>query len=117
MTFELIEKIALSLNGATKEYKTSWDATLYWIENKMFLLVFEDKGIPVMNFKNDEFINLHLRETYLEITAGYHMNKKHWNSLYFQNSKIKEEFLRQLITESYEIILNSLPKKKKLLYM
>ncbi|MDR0467737.1 MAG: MmcQ/YjbR family DNA-binding protein [Campylobacteraceae bacterium] len=117
ITYELIEQIALNLNGAKKEYKQSWGATLFWIENKMFLLVGDDKENPMMNFKNDEFINIHLREKYPEIIPGYHMNKKHWNSLYFNNSKnIDKKFLEQLIFESYEIILKSLPKKLQLLY-
>lgn len=118
ITYELIEEIALSFKGVKKEYKQSWGATLFWIENKMFLLVVDDKEKPMMNFKNDEFINLHLREKYPEITSGYHMNKKYWNSLYFKNSEnIDKKFLKQLIFESYEIVLKSLPKKLQLLYM
>lgn len=113
----MIEKIALSLKGATREYKQKWGATVFWIEHKIFLLIGDNKIEPMMNFKNDEFVNIHLREKYTEIKAGYHMNKKHWNSLYFKKSNISEEFLKQLVVESYEIVLKTLPKKQQLLYI
>lgn len=112
MQYEDIEKIALSFNGATKECKASWDnALVFWIDKKIFLLVIKNRDKMVMNFKNDEFINEHLRESYEDITPAYHMNKKHWNSLYYENSSISKEFLKQLIFESCEIVLKSLPKR------
>jgi predicted DNA-binding protein (MmcQ/YjbR family) len=116
MTFQTIEKIALKQNGAVKEYKLSWDSTLFWIGSRMFLLIMHDDDVPRMNFKNDPFVNIHLRETCPDITSAYHMNKKHWNTLYYKNSKIDTKFLEQLIRESYEIVLSSLTKKEQLLY-
>jgi predicted DNA-binding protein (MmcQ/YjbR family) len=115
ITFETIEKISLKQNGAIKEYKPTWDSTLFRIgENgKMFILVMHGKT-PMMNFKNDPFINLHLRENYPDITAAYHMNKKHWNTLYYKHTTISKEFLEQLIQESYEIVFDSLTKKQKM---
>jgi predicted DNA-binding protein (MmcQ/YjbR family) len=112
MTFQTIEKIALKQQGAVKEYKPTWDSTLFWIGNRIFVLVMHGK-IPMMNFKNDPFINLHLRENYPDITAAYHMNKKHWNTLYYEHTTISKDFLEQLIRESYEIVLDSLTKKQK----
>ncbi|MDR2100557.1 MAG: MmcQ/YjbR family DNA-binding protein [Campylobacteraceae bacterium] len=113
MTFETIEKIASKQQCAVKEYKPSWDSTLFWIGNRIFLLIMHDDKTPMMNFKNDPFVNIHLRETYSEITAAYHMNKKHWNTLYYKNSNMDIGFLEQLIYESYEIVFNSLTKKIK----
>jgi predicted DNA-binding protein (MmcQ/YjbR family) len=113
LDFSTIEKLALKQQCAIKEYKPSWDSTLFWIGSRMFLLIMHDRKIPMMNFKNDPFVNIHLRETYPDITAAYHMNKKHWNTLYYKNSDIKTEFLEQLIHESYEIVFNSLTKKGK----
>ncbi|MDR0762613.1 MAG: MmcQ/YjbR family DNA-binding protein [Campylobacteraceae bacterium] len=113
MTFETIEKIALKQQGAVKEYKLSWDSTLFWIGNRMFLLIMHNHETPMMNFKNDPFVNLHLRENYPDITAAYHMNKKHWNTLYYKHTTIGADFLEQLISESYEIVFDSLTKKQK----
>jgi predicted DNA-binding protein (MmcQ/YjbR family) len=79
----------------------------------MFLLIMHDDETPMMNFKNDPFINIHLRENYPDITAAYHMNKKHWNTLYYKHATIGEDFLEQLIRESYEIVFDSLTKKQK----
>ncbi|MDR1284701.1 MAG: MmcQ/YjbR family DNA-binding protein [Campylobacteraceae bacterium] len=112
ITFQVIEKIALTQSKAFKEYKPSWDSTLFWIGNRMFLLLMHGQT-PMMNFKNDPFVNIHLRETYPDITAAYHMNKKHWNTLYYKHTAISEVFLEQLIRESYEIVFDSLTKKQK----
>ncbi|MDR2153099.1 MAG: MmcQ/YjbR family DNA-binding protein [Helicobacteraceae bacterium] len=114
ITEQTIEKFALKQKGAIKEYKPSWDSTLYRIDGKIFVLLMHYKKPPMMNFKNDPFINVHLREKYSDITAAYHMNKKHWNTLYYEYSAIDEDFLEQLIRESYEIVFDSLTKKQKL---
>lgn len=112
LNFSTIEKLALKQKGALKEYKPSWDSTLFWIGNRMFLLLMHGQT-PMMNFKNDPFINIHLRENYPDITAAYHMNKKHWNTLYYKHTAISEDFIEQLIQESYEIVFDSLTKKHK----
>jgi predicted DNA-binding protein (MmcQ/YjbR family) len=118
MTLQTIEKLALKQKYAIKEYKPTWDGTLFRIGEggKMFILIMHDDEIPRMNFKNDPFVNIHLRENYADITAAYHMNKKHWNTLYYKHSKIDVKFLEQLIKESYEIVLDGLSKKEQLLY-
>jgi predicted DNA-binding protein (MmcQ/YjbR family) len=113
ITFQTIEKLALKQQNTLKEYKPSWDSTLFWIGSRMFILVMHNNKNPMMNFKNDPFINVHLREKYPEITAAYHMNKKHWNTLHYENSDMDIKFLEQLIYESYEIVFSSLTKKEK----
>jgi predicted DNA-binding protein (MmcQ/YjbR family) len=109
-----IEKLALKQKYAIKEYKPTWDATLFRVGGKIFVLVMHDDETPRMNFKNDPFVNLHLREKYADITAAYHMNKKRWNTLYYLHSAIDVDFVERLIRESYEIVFNSLTKKARL---
>ncbi|MDR2638660.1 MAG: MmcQ/YjbR family DNA-binding protein, partial [Helicobacteraceae bacterium] len=94
MDFETIENISLRQKGAIKEYKPSWDSTLFRVGGKMFILVMHDETTPMMNFKNDPFVNLHLREKYSDITAAYHMNKKHWNTLYYKRATISRDLLK-----------------------
>ncbi|MDR1451378.1 MAG: MmcQ/YjbR family DNA-binding protein [Helicobacteraceae bacterium] len=113
MDFATIEKLSLRRRGAIKEYKPSWDSTLFRIGGKIFVLVMHDEKTPMMNFKNDPFVNLHLREQRADITAAYHMNKKRWNTLYYKESDIDENYLDLLIRESYEIVYDSLTKKLK----
>ncbi|MDR0665296.1 MAG: MmcQ/YjbR family DNA-binding protein [Helicobacteraceae bacterium] len=113
ITERTIEKAALKQRGAIKEYKPSWDSMLYRIGGKIFVLLMRDPKTPMMNFKNDPFVNLHLREKYSDITAAYHMNKKHWNTLYYKHTTIGEDFLELLIRQSYEIVFDSLTIKQK----
>ncbi len=55
---------------------------------------------------------LELREEYSAIKPGYHMNKQHWNSVYVDGS-LTDEQIRQLVDDSYTLIVEKLPKSKK----
>lgn len=57
----------------------------------------------------------YLRERYGEdsICGAYHMNKRHWNTVYFEDTELTEDFLRDLILHSYELVANSLPKAER----
>ncbi len=54
---------------------------------------------------------LELRERYPEIVPGYHMNKKHWNTVYYIN--LPDAMLLGLIDDSYKLVLSGLTKKKQ----
>lgn len=61
------------------------------------------KGLPE---KNEE-----LREIYEDISAGYHMNKKHWNSIALKSQTLSDEELEQMLKLSYELVWKNLPTK------
>ncbi len=65
-----------------------------------------------INLKCDPEKAILLREEYEAIKPGWHMNKKHWNSVYMDGS-LDDAMVRQLIDHSYAIIANSLPRKLK----
>lgn len=79
-----------------------------------------DKVFALTSIAEFEFINLkcdpekaaELREQYDGIRPGWHMNKKHWNSVLIDGS-VPENLIRELIDHSYELIAASLPKKAK----
>ena len=55
-----------------------------------------------------------LRERYPEsVYPGYHMNKKHWNTVVIDNSELSEKFIKHLINHSYELVVSKLPKKDR----
>jgi predicted DNA-binding protein (MmcQ/YjbR family) len=62
-----------------------------------------------VNLKSDPEKALELREKYDDVLPGYHMNKKHWNTVMFEGS-INDKILRQMIDESYELVVKSLKK-------
>ena len=69
--------------------------------------------IPVtVNLKCDPDLALALRGQYDQVQPGYHMNKKHWNTVEF-DSGIPDAELRKMIDHSYELVVQGLPKKTR----
>jgi predicted DNA-binding protein (MmcQ/YjbR family) len=78
----------------------------------MFALTSEDHPLRV-NLKCDPIYALELRSLYEGIIAGYHMNKKHWNTVTVEQSDVEEETIRELIEHSYDLVYKSLTKKAR----
>ena len=81
--------------------------------SKMFALVYEKEGQIGLNLKCDPELALVLRSQYEGVFAGYHMNKKHWNTVLL-NSDVPDHEIYKFIDISYDIVLNYLSKKLRL---
>lgn len=86
----------------------SWEAAR--VAGKWFALFTEHEGKALINLKADPTDARLLCETYEGITPAYHMNKKHWISVYL-DSNVSEELIHQLIIESYLTVVSKLPKR------
>jgi len=78
----------------------------------MFALVALDEVPATANLKCDPDLALELRDCYEQVRPGYHMNKKHWNTVEI-DSGISESELRQMIDHSYQLVVRSLPKAQR----
>ncbi|HHO65112.1 MAG TPA: MmcQ/YjbR family DNA-binding protein [Epsilonproteobacteria bacterium] len=112
MNFEQLNTYILSRKYATFDYPFDETTRVYRIGEKMFALSSEKSPISV-NLKCDPLYALELRSLYDGITSGYHMNKKHWNTVVVENSDVDEETVRELIDHSYELVYKSLTKKQR----
>jgi len=112
MNFEQLNTYILSRKHATFDYPFDETTRVYRIGEKMFALSSEKSPISV-NLKCDPLYALELRSLYAGITAGYHMNKKHWNTVVVEDSDVDEETVRELIDHSYELVYKSLTKKQR----
>jgi len=112
MTFEELDKYLLSKQGATFDYPFDEKVRVYRIAEKIFALTEETSPLWI-NLKCDPIYALELRSLYEGITAGYHMSKKHWNTVISESSDVDEETIKELIDHSYELVYKSLTKKKR----
>ncbi len=78
--------------------------------NKIFALSTLDRQPPQVNLKCDPERAIALREEFPCIIPGYHMNKKHWNTVILRQG-VGREMLEELIHDSYVLVFKSLPKK------
>jgi predicted DNA-binding protein (MmcQ/YjbR family) len=99
----------LSKHSATEDTPFGPDVLVFKVGGKMFALATLDEVPPRVNLKCDPDLALDLRDRYEQVTPGYHMNKKHWNSVEI-GGDIPNIELRKMIDHSYELIVKSLPK-------
>lgn len=85
------------------------ETLVFKVGGKIFLLTSLDTGNR-FNVKCDPERAVEWREQYSEVQPGFHMNKTHWNTVYMDGSLTRKQ-LYEMIDHSYELILNSLPKK------
>jgi len=102
----------LSRKHATVDYPFDETTRVYRIANKMFTLT-SDKTPLSVNLKCDPLYALELRSLYQGIIPGYHMNKKHWNTVTLEDSDVDDETAKELIDHSYELVYKSLTKKQR----
>lgn len=100
----------LSKPESTLGFPFGDDVSVFKVKNKMFALIGERNDLMMMNLKCDPDESAALRDVYPSITEGYHMDKKHWISIYFDGSVSENEVLR-LIDSSYMLVVNKMTKK------
>jgi predicted DNA-binding protein (MmcQ/YjbR family) len=87
------------------------DVLVFKIDGKMFALAALDEMPTTVNLKCDPDWALDLRDRYEEVRPGYHMNKKHWNTVEIESS-IPDSELRKMIDHSYDLVVETLPKSR-----
>ncbi|HSR74524.1 MAG TPA: MmcQ/YjbR family DNA-binding protein [Sulfurovum sp.] len=112
MNFEQLDHYIRSKQGVTFDYPFDEKVRVYRIGEKMFALTIGEKPLQV-NLKCDPIYALELRSLYEGIIAGYHMNKKHWNTVTVEGSDVDDETVKELIDHSYELVYEKLTKKQK----
>lgn len=103
-----------SLIGASYSFPFGNDSMVYKVAGKMFGLIYEKDGLLRLNLKCEPEHAQELRHIFTSVIPGYHMNKKHWNTLLLNGELPKGEIERQ-IDHSYQLVVDKLPKKQRLL--
>ncbi len=115
MDSDLLRDVALSraleLPGA-EVYEFVPEVEAVRVRGKLFVVLMELHGQQIINVKVDPEAGAALRDNYEHIIPGYHMNKKHWITL-TPGDSLDSGLVRELVTESYLIIVSKLPKKQR----
>ncbi len=111
MNVEEYRDFCLSFKGVTEGFPFDSQTLVFKLMGKMFALTDID-SFEFINLKCDPERAITLREQFEEIKPGWHMNKIHWNSV-ITDGDLEDDFIKELITHSYELIASSLPKKEK----
>jgi predicted DNA-binding protein (MmcQ/YjbR family) len=120
MDLETLRTYTLSKKAVTEDMPFGEDTLVFRVLGKIFALTSLDtvrkdsfgEGCRV-NLKCDPDYAIELREQYDDITPGFHMNKKHWNTVICDNA-LDDKFIKSLIDHSYDMVVKSLPKAQRL---
>jgi len=97
--------------GVVEDYPFGEETATFRVMGKMFALS-DPFEFTLINVKCDPELALELRAQYSAVTPGYHMNKKHWNSLMMDGSLDNQDIFKW-VDHSYDLIVKSLPKTLK----
>ena len=112
MNIEELRDFALSLKEVEESFPFGEDTLVFKTNNKIFLLV-SLSAVPLQfNVKCDPEKALELREKYTAVIPGYHMNKKHWNTVIVDGFVLNGE-LKEFIKDSYQLVAPKSTGKKK----
>lgn len=112
MNLESFRAYCLSKKGVAEELPFGESTLVFKVMGKMFALTSLDDFSSV-NLKSDPEIAIELREKYEAVQPGYHMNKKHWNTVLIDGS-VPDRQLKAWVDASYELVVLGLTKKQKL---
>lgn len=109
MHIEAFRDYCLQLPGATEDFPFDQQTLVFKVGGKMFALTHVD-SFESINLKCDPEKAVELREQYEGVLPGYHMNKKHWNTVLTDGS-VPDRLLQEWTKDSYALVKEGLPKK------
>lgn len=112
MNIEELRIYCLSLKGVTESLPFGPETLVFKVMEKVFLLAGLDDNPVEFNVKCDPEKAVELREQYPCVKPGYHMNKKHWNTISVDGT-VPDRLLKEWITDSYNLVVNGFTKKEK----
>ena len=110
MNIEQLREYCLNKPNVSEGTPFGEDTLVFKVHDKMFALT-NMEGPLTINLKCDPMKALVLRDRYECVEPGYHMNKKHWNTIRIDNT-LPDSLIEQWVDDSYNLIVNSLPKSK-----
>lgn len=111
MNIEEFRNHCLSFKAATEDFPFDENTLAFKVMDKIFALTDVDK-FERINLKCDPVKASTLRNLYEEVQPGIHMNKRHWNSVDPQGT-LDDEIIREWIKDSYDLVIESMPRKKQ----
>lgn len=109
MDIEFFRDYCLSKKGVSESLPFDQSTLVFKVLHRIFALTNIDHFTSI-NLKCEPDYAQELREKYKGVAPGYHMNKKHWNTIQFEND-VDDKLICSLIDHSYESVIKGLPKK------
>ncbi|MEU8484517.1 MmcQ/YjbR family DNA-binding protein [Streptomyces sp. NPDC048641] len=112
MTPQELRALCLSFNAAVEEFPFNPDTSVFKVLGKLFALTNLDARPLTVNLKCDPEDAVRLRADHEAIVPGWHMNKRHWNTVTV--AELPARMVRELVEDSYDLVVAGLPRAERL---
>jgi predicted DNA-binding protein (MmcQ/YjbR family) len=105
-----LRRWCLGRPGAVEDFPFSPGHSVFKVGGRIFALSALDRTPLEVSVKCDPDLAVGLRDSYAAIRPGYHLNKRHWNTLTLDGS-LADELVRDLVEDSYDLVVSALPRR------
>jgi|SRR5450432_1795359 len=112
MDLEYIRKYCLEKKSVEESFPFGEDTLVFKVSGKVFLLLGLNNRPLQFNVKCDPEKAEELRENFSSVLPGFHMNKKHWNTVIL-DGQVPAKLIREMIDDSYHLVIKGLPPKER----
>jgi predicted DNA-binding protein (MmcQ/YjbR family) len=109
MTPAALRRRCLALPGATEEFPFGPETSVFKVGGKIFAISGLEGQPLTVAVKCDPGLAEQLRASYAAIIPGYHLNKRHWNTIVLDGS-VPDAMVRDMIEDSYDLVVSALPR-------
>ena len=113
MTPDALKAACLELNGAVETFPFNAETSVFKVGGKIFALSSLDAEPLSVSLKCEPELALRLRAAHPAITGGWHLNKRHWNTVLLDGS-VPDRLVREMIEDSYDLVAARLPRAERL---
>ncbi|MGH3312943.1 MAG: MmcQ/YjbR family DNA-binding protein [Streptomyces sp.] len=114
MTPDELRTYCLGLNGASEDFPFNPEVSVFKVGGKLFALSALDGHPLEVSVKCEPELAVQLRTAHEAIRPGYHLNKRHWNTLTLDGT-LPDDMVREMIEDSWDLVVAGLPRRERLL--
>ena len=107
-----LRRWCLQQAGAIEDFPFGPETSVFKVSGKMFALSALERTPLQVSVKCEPDLAVSLRDSYPAIRPGYHLNKRHWNTVTVDGS-LPDQLVRDLIEDSYDLVVSALPKRTR----
>ena len=112
LTAQRLRELCLALPGASEEFPFGDEVSVFKVGGKMFVCSLDAEPPVQLSVKCDPELAVQLRSAYPAIGPGYHLNKRHWNTITLDGS-VPDQMVTDMLGDSYDLVVASLPKARR----
>jgi predicted DNA-binding protein (MmcQ/YjbR family) len=105
-----LRELCMGFAGAEETYPFSAEASVFKVRGKIFAIAHLGIESPHISLKCEPDLAAQLRADWAAIAPGYHLNKRHWNTVTVDGS-VPEQLVRDMVEDSYDLVVSAMPKR------